>query len=86
MGVIREEVSSGRAANNPYDQSKMQAEALVHQSQDLRARIFRPSIVIGHSITREVALGFSGSYGFMRRILPTPRSNPGRLGPPGRVA
>jgi nucleoside-diphosphate-sugar epimerase len=69
MGVIREELSSGHAANNPYECSKMQAEALVHQSQDLRTRIFRPSIVIGHSITREVASGFSGFYGFMRRIL-----------------
>ena len=69
MGVIPEEVSSGQAANNPYEDSKMQAEALVHQSQDLRARIFRPSIVIGHSITREVSSGFSGFYGFMRRIL-----------------
>jgi thioester reductase-like protein len=69
MGVIREEASSGHAANNPYEHSKMQAEALVDQSQDLRVRIFRPSIVIGHSITREVASGFSGFYGFMRRIL-----------------
>jgi nucleoside-diphosphate-sugar epimerase len=69
MGVIREEASSGHSANNPYEYSKMQAEALVHQSQDLPARIFRPSIVIGHSITREVASGFSGFYGFMRRIL-----------------
>jgi thioester reductase-like protein len=68
-GAIYEEVSSGHAANNPYEDSKMQAEALVHRSQDLRARIFRPSIVIGHSITREVASGFSGFYGFMRRIL-----------------
>ena len=69
MGVIREEVISDRVANNPYEHSKMQAEALVHHSQDLRARIFRPSIVIGHSVTREVASGFSGFYGFMRRIL-----------------
>ena len=69
MGVIVEEVGSTHAANNPYEHSKMQAEALVHQSQDLRARIFRPSIVIGHSITREVTSGFSGFYGFVRRVL-----------------
>jgi len=69
MGVIPEEVCSDHAANNPYEHSKMQAEALVHQSHDLRPRIFRPSIVIGHSITREVASGFSGFYGFIRRIL-----------------
>jgi len=69
MGVIPEEVSFDHAANNPYEHSKMQAEALVHQSRDLGPRIFRPSIVIGHSITREVASGFSGFYGFMRRVL-----------------
>jgi len=72
MGVIPEEVSFGHATNNPYEDSKMQAEALVHQSQDLRARVFRPSIVIGHSMTHEVASGFSGFYGFMRRILLLP--------------
>lgn len=69
MGAIREEVSSGHAANNPYEGSKMEAEALVHQSHDLRPRIFRPSIVIGHSITREVSSGFSGLYGFIKRVL-----------------
>lgn len=69
LGVISEEVGSGHAANNVYENSKMQAEALVHQSRDLRPRIFRPSIVIGHSVTHEVSSGFSGLYGFMRRIL-----------------
>jgi len=47
----------------------MQAEALVHESHPLRTRIFRPSIVIGHSLTRAVSSGFSGLYGFIRRIL-----------------
>ncbi|HXJ94951.1 MAG TPA: SDR family oxidoreductase [Terriglobia bacterium] len=69
MGVIREEISSGGAPNNPYEASKMEAEALVHQNHDLRPRIFRPSIVIGHSITREVSSGFSGLYGFIKRVL-----------------
>ena len=69
MGVIHEEVGSGQSANNPYEASKMQAEALVHQSQDLGPRIFRPSIVIGHSVTRGVSSGFSGLYGFIKRVL-----------------
>ena len=69
MGVIREEVRAGEPANNPYEASKMQAEALVHGGHGLRTRIFRPSIVIGHSVTRAVSSGFSGLYGFMRRIL-----------------
>ncbi|HEY6273840.1 MAG TPA: SDR family oxidoreductase [Terriglobales bacterium] len=69
MGVIREEVGCRHAANNPYEGSKMEAETLVHQSHDLHPRIFRPSIVIGHSITREVSSGFSGLYGFIKRVL-----------------
>lgn len=69
MGVIREEINSGGAPNNPYEASKMEAEALVHQCHDLHSRIFRPSIVIGHSLTREVASGFSGLYGFIKRVL-----------------
>jgi nucleoside-diphosphate-sugar epimerase len=69
MGVINEEVSSDQAPNNPYEGSKIQAEALVHQSHDLRPRIFRPSIVIGHSLTRRVSSGFSGLYGFIKRVL-----------------
>ena len=69
MGMIREEINSGGAPNNPYEASKMEAEALVHQSHDLRPRIFRPSIVIGHSLTREVSSGFSGLYGFIKRVL-----------------
>jgi len=69
MGVIREEINSGGAPNNPYEASKMEAEALVHQNQELHPRIFRPSIVIGHSHTREVASGFSGLYGFIKRVL-----------------
>lgn len=69
MKMIREEVRTDRQVNNPYEHSKIQAEALVHQSLDLSPRIFRPSIVIGHSVTHQVASGFSGFYGFMRRIL-----------------
>ncbi len=69
MGLIREEISSGQTPNNPYEASKIQAEGLVQQSLDLRPRIFRPSIVIGHSITRRVSSGFSGLYGFIKRVL-----------------
>ena len=69
MGLIREEVSSNRSGNNPYEQTKMEAEGLVHQCRDLHSRVFRPSIVIGHSVTRVVSSGFSGFYGFVRRVL-----------------
>lgn len=69
MGVIREEITPGQAANNPYERSKIKAEEIVDQSLDLRVRIFRPSIVIGHSLTHAVSSGFSGLYGLMRRML-----------------
>lgn len=69
MGVIREQINSGQAPNNPYEASKMQAEELVQQCHDLHPRIFRPSIVIGHSVTRRVSSGFSGLYGFIKRVL-----------------
>ena len=72
MGVICEEVSTGHAANNPYEHSKMQAEVLVHQREDLRVRIFQPSIVIGHSTTREVASGF----GLLRFYAPHAATTP----------
>jgi thioester reductase-like protein len=54
-------------ANNHYERSKVVAEGLVLAS-GLRARILRPSIVIGHSRTRE-ALNFSGLYGFTRGVF-----------------
>lgn len=53
--------------NNYYERSKVIAEGLVVAS-GLRARIMRPSIVIGHSRTR-AALTFSGVYAFERGVF-----------------
>jgi len=68
-GVVYEELSETRFANNHYERSKIRAEHIVAEVTDFRTRIFRPSIVIGHSTTRAVASGFSGLYSFMRKLL-----------------
>jgi len=60
-------VLPSQAANNHYERSKVIAEGLVVAS-GLRARLMRPSIVIGHSRTR-AALTFSGIYGFERGVF-----------------
>ncbi len=52
--------------NNHYERSKIDAEALVGASP-MRTRIFRPSIVVGHSRTL-AATAFSGFYGFIRQV------------------
>lgn len=68
-GLITEEVTSGHETNNHYESNKVQAEMLVSGETSLSTRIYRPSIVIGHSRTRAVASGFTGLYGCMRRAL-----------------
>lgn len=67
-GVIHEAiVDESQTTNNHYERSKIIAEGLVRAS-GLRARVMRPSIVIGHSRTR-AALTFSGVYGFERGVF-----------------
>jgi nucleoside-diphosphate-sugar epimerase len=50
---------------NPYEASKLKAEHVVVRAAGLRARIFRPSLVVGHSQTCG-ATTFAGIYGFIR--------------------
>lgn len=54
--------------NNLYEQSKIEGEALVVAAHGFARRIFRPSIVIGHSRTLG-ATTFSGMYGFIRNLF-----------------
>jgi nucleoside-diphosphate-sugar epimerase len=68
-GLIAEELHPALATNNHYEASKQKAEALVAQTKEYAWRIFRPSVVIGHSQNFAVASGFSGLYGFMRKLL-----------------
>ena len=67
-GTILEERMDNQETNNLYEMSKVHAEALVAAATDLHPRIFRPSIVIGHSKTY-AATNFTGLYGFMRKLL-----------------
>jgi thioester reductase-like protein len=53
--------------NNPYEKSKVEAEALVERDQRFARRILRPSIVIGHSRTLET-INPTGIYGFLRKL------------------
>lgn len=63
--ILEEPVEA--AVNNYYERSKAIAEELVRTS-GLTTRVLRPSIVIGHSRTRD-ALNFSGLYGFLRGLF-----------------
>ncbi len=72
-GEIEERIGRATATNNHYERSKIEAEGLVAAETDFATRIFRPSIVIGHSRTLAVSSGFSGLYGFMRRLRPLER-------------
>ena len=67
-GVIVEAPRAEIEANNHYERSKADAEALVAASTCARVRIFRPSIIVGHSRTR-AATTFSGYYGFIRQLV-----------------
>ena len=67
-GRMMEVLSPFPESNNHYEASKAAAEMIVNGS-DLHSRIFRPSIVIGHSKTRAVVGSYSGLYGFIRRLL-----------------
>jgi nucleoside-diphosphate-sugar epimerase len=56
-------------ANNCYEETKIRAEQLVEAAaENLRVRILRPTIVVGHSRTRH-GLNWSGLYGFARQLL-----------------
>lgn len=67
-GIIAEaRVSDAVTTNNAYERSKIAAENIVLDSDFGTVRVFRPSIVIGHSRTYG-ATTFSGLYGFVRGL------------------
>ncbi|MBX7187299.1 MAG: SDR family oxidoreductase [Vicinamibacteria bacterium] len=57
--VLETELDVGQAFRNPYERSKLEAEQLVHQFQDLETTIYRPSIIVGDH-TSEMAPGVRG--------------------------
>jgi thioester reductase-like protein len=66
-GAITERMHADADSNNHYERSKVAAETLVAHSS-MRFRLFRPSIVVGHSKTL-AATAFSGFYGFLRQLV-----------------
>jgi nucleoside-diphosphate-sugar epimerase len=54
-------------SNNRYEASKIEAERLVLAASEFAVRIFRPSIVIGHSQTLG-ATNYTGMYGLLRQL------------------
>jgi nucleoside-diphosphate-sugar epimerase len=67
-GEILETVVESSESNNIYEQSKLAAEKIILAENRFEIKIFRPSIVIGHSKTY-FAFNFSGLYGFIRRLV-----------------
>ncbi|MFE0420078.1 SDR family oxidoreductase [Streptomyces tendae] len=65
-------------ANNVYEATKTVGEQAVRDS-GLPWRILRPSVVIGHSVTR-AATSFSGLYGFVSSVLRFRRAVEAELG------
>ncbi|WP_324790080.1 SDR family oxidoreductase [Streptomyces sp. H51] len=63
-------VTDASVANNCYEETKIRAEALVREAAgDFdRIRVLRPTVVIGHSLTRH-GLNWSGMYGFARQVM-----------------
>ena len=70
-GFAREEVApADRPGRNAYECSKQEAERLVLRAvrdRGLRARIFRPSIIVGESRTGRAA-GFAAYYDIVRAL------------------
>ena len=66
-GPIPAAVAKVGGQNNRYEASKIAAEQLVLASA-LPARILRPGIVIGHSVTRHCTSG-DGMYGLLRSLV-----------------
>lgn len=68
QGRILEAPIQGEPSQNMYEKSKLEAERLVEADRRFGKRIFRPSIVIGHS-GNLAATNFTGMYGLLRKLF-----------------
>ena len=75
-GIFREDMfEEAERLEHPYFRTKHESEGLVRRSEDLKWRIYRPGIVVGHSQTGEIDK-IDGPYFFfktiqkMRRMMP----------------
>lgn len=67
-GVWHEVPADSPKNHNHYERSKVASEKLAREMPGMDVRIFRPSIVVGHSRTL-AATTFSGMYGFARQLF-----------------
>jgi nucleoside-diphosphate-sugar epimerase len=78
--ILEEIVPSDTLSNNAYERSKIAAEKIVSDANFGITRIFRPSIVIGHSETR-MTMTSNGMYGFIRAFQRVNDAVTAQLGP-----
>jgi nucleoside-diphosphate-sugar epimerase len=77
--ILESELDRGQSFHNIYEQSKFQAEQLVHAATGFVSKtVYRPSIIVGDSVT-----GFSSTfhtiYSILRFLRALPESHAGNL-------
>ncbi|MFF1922112.1 SDR family oxidoreductase [Streptomyces sp. NPDC058221] len=67
-GILYEEPAAPSCVNNRYEESKVAGEDIVSRATGMTTRILRPSIVIGHSVTKKAVGGLTGAYSVVHRL------------------
>jgi thioester reductase-like protein len=62
--VFEDSVERGQRFHNPYEESKYEAERLIGQATDIRSTVYRPSVIVGDSVTGHTS-NYHGIYRFM---------------------
>jgi len=62
--ILESEVECGQTFHNEYEQSKLAAELAVRSARSIRSTIYRPSVIVGDSLT-----GYTGSYHGVYKFL-----------------
>jgi thioester reductase-like protein len=82
--VFENSLERGQRFHNPYEESKYEAERLVHRAVDFRSTIYRPSVIVGDSQTGYTS-NYNGVYRFIEfgarlaeRMATNERAAPGR--------
>jgi thioester reductase-like protein len=62
--ISEEDLDCGQTFANPYEESKFAAERCLHQASNLRVTVYRPSVIVGHSVTGATST-YVGLYRFL---------------------
>jgi nucleoside-diphosphate-sugar epimerase len=65
--VYEDELDRGQHFHNDYERSKFEAERLIRQTPGIWATVYRPSVIVGDSLT-----GYTSSYQAFYRFLELP--------------